>query len=489
MNLKTYRWIDLIWINIYWFGINMTNGTITPVLLPYLVALFVPAATKNTDLATVRVVGLSVAMLIQPLAGMHSDRCTSLWGRRRPYIVGSTLLSIFFLGIIGFTPSFVDQHSNGYFNQILGFNNAFIVLVIGFLLLQIGTNTGQAATQGLIPDMVPIKQRGSASGVKAIMELLPILMIILIGPLVDSGRTWMVISVVMLVLLTTMILTFVFVHEKPLTEKPNPIQKGAILRVVLLPTIFIASTQTAVWLVRMGGTQLNQLGVNIQYQLALVGIAGLFSMTGSILMGVYLGARIGIGPEAQDNKPFIWWIINRLLFLAAIGSIQGFAQFYLSDFLHIPNPASQTTLLLGAVALFLLPSAVGGGILADRVGKKRLVAFSGLIAAGGTFLLMLAEDMPWVILSGCIIGLGAGTFMATNWALGTELVPTSKAGKYLGISNLAGAGAGIVGAGIGGPIADFFNNYQSGLGYLAIICLYGLLFLFSAAALSGIKHK
>ncbi|MCK5633546.1 MAG: hypothetical protein KAI06_00575, partial [Anaerolineales bacterium] len=74
------------------------------------------------------------------------------------------------------------------------------------------------------------------------------------------------------------------------------------------------------------------------------------------------------------------------------------------------------------------------------------------------------------------------------WALGTDLVPPKEAGRYLGISNLAGAGAGIVGAGIGGPMADFFNQIQPGLGYLIIFAIYASLFLLSVVALRGIPH-
>ena len=77
--------------------------------------------------------------------------------------------------------------------------------------------------------------------------------------------------------------------------------------------------------------------------------------------------------------------------------------------------------------------------------------------------------------------------MATNWALGTDLVPPEDAGRYLGISNLAGAGAGIVGAGIGGPMADFFNSIRPGLGYLVIFALYAMLFLFSSVTLLGVR--
>jgi MFS family permease len=181
-------------------------------------------------------------------------------------------------------------------------------------------------------------------------------------------------------------------------------------------------------------------------------------------------------------------VINRLLFLAAVGSIQGFAQYYLSDVLHIENPATMTTVLLGVVAVFLIGSALAGGYLADRIGRKRLVGLSGLAAAAGTLVLLFAGNLPLVLVSGSIIGVGAGTFMATNWALGTDLAPPGEAGRYLGISNLAGAGAGIVGAGIGGPMADFFNGLQPGLGYLVVFGVYGGLFLLSVAALAGIRE-
>ena len=211
-------------------------------------------------------------------------------------------------------------------------------------------------------------------------------------------------------------------------------------------------------------------------------------MAGAIFVGVYFGARVGIGKEAQKQTSFIWWVVNRLLFLAAVGSIQGFAQYYLADVLHIPNAATMTTVLLAVVAVFLIGSALGGGYLADRIGRKRLVALSGLIAALGTLLLLFSNNIPMVIVSGSIIGLGAGTFMATNWALGTDLAPAKEAGRYLGISNLAGAGAGIVGAGIGGPMADFFNLLRPGLGYLVIFGLYGALFLLSVVAVAKVRE-
>jgi MFS family permease len=117
------------------------------------------------------------------------------------------------------------------------------------------------------------------------------------------------------------------------------------------------------------------------------------------------------------------------------------------------------------------------------------VGISGLISAGGTLLLLFSTNVPLVIVSGCIIGSGAGIFMATSWALGTDLAPADEAGRYLGISNLAGAGAGIVGAGIGGPMADFYNAINPGMGYLVIFAIYGGLFILATLSLSMVRAK
>jgi MFS family permease len=62
------------------------------------------------------------------------------------------------------------------------------------------------------------------------------------------------------------------------------------------------------------------------------------------------------------------------------------------------------------------------------------------------------------LLGGGILGAGVGLFYSANWALGTQLIPPGKAGAMLGLSNLAGAGAGAVGAYLGGPIADGWDT-------------------------------
>jgi MFS family permease len=484
---KDLRWYDYISLNAFVFGISFASGSITPLLLPYLVALFVPGEEKNTYLATVRVVGLAVAMLIQPLAGMLSDRSTSRWGRRRPYIVGGTLFNVLFLLIIALSPRLLGSPVDDLLLPVLGVTFAYVVLLTGIVLLQVSSNFGQAAVQGLIPDLVPENRRGRASGVKAVMELLPSLPMILIGGILAGGQVGLVVAIIIGVFVVTMLITVVGVREEPLRERPAGSMREPILRIVALTVIFVATTRVGLWLVNNSATFLAGRGAAIATQVAVVGLAGLAAMAGSILIGVYFGARVGIGRDAPKQSSFVWWVINRLLFLAAVGSIQGFALYYLRDVLLLPDAERWTGILLAIVAVFLIASALGGGHLADRIGRRRLVMVSALVAALGTLVLLLARDTSLVLVGGSILGIGTGVFMATNWALGTDLVPRQEAGRYLGISNLAGAGAGIVGAGIGGPMADFFNRLQPGLGYLVIFAIYGGLFLLSIAALAQVR--
>ena len=79
--IRTLRVIDYITINIYWLGMSFIAVSLTPVITPHLVQQFVPEALKNTYFGGLRTAGLIVAILVQPLAGLLSDRSTLRWGR------------------------------------------------------------------------------------------------------------------------------------------------------------------------------------------------------------------------------------------------------------------------------------------------------------------------------------------------------------------------------------------------------------------------
>lgn len=483
---KTQKWYDLAALNIYWLGINITTN-ILPVLLPAVILMFMPENQKSTALANIRVVGLVVAMLIQPLAGLFSDRNPSRWGRRRPFIFASALLSIFFLFFIGLTPKFIGSAADSFFLPTFGVTTAYAALLLAIILIQFSSNLGQGAALGLIPDNVSSHQRGMASGFKSLMEILPLALVFFVGKFIDAGQNWLVIGIMMAGFLATMLVTIFTVHETPITEKPTSHTGKEALRLVALTAIFFVTTRLAIWLIGLAGGVLQKANLSPTAYILAVGAVGLICMAGSVLIGVILGATVGIGKEAANQRSFIWWIVNRLLILAAVTGVRDFAQYYLRDVLKVANPATENTRLLLAIAAFLVPATLVGGNLGDVFGRKRMLLVSALIAAAGTVLLITAPNMMVVYLAGAVVGLGYGFFMSCSWALGTDLAPAKEAGKYLGISNLAGAGAGIVGTGIGGPMADSFNAISGGLGYILIYSIYAGLILISILVLANVK--
>jgi len=484
---RTLKWYELLTLNGYQLGLSMASNVISPLLLPALVLAFMPPEKKNTYTAMVYVTGLAVAMFIQPVMGMLSDRSTSKWGRRRPFIAVGALLNILFLGVVGASLWFKESSLNGFMQSTFGITVSLAVLLLGIILLQFSSNISQAGQQGLIPDIVPEQQRGRASGIKSVMEMLPAALVLLISPLIDKQKFWIVILILMATYLVTMLLTVLFTREEPISEKPPRPEGRPILRMLLLTVIFVGVTQLALLLVKGIGTWLPEETTSLALRVALVGLAGLLGMAGSIVIGVYFGAQVGIGRESAQHMPFIWWVVTRLMFLAAIGSVRNFAMFFVKDVLQVPTPATVTTYLTAVIFVFLLISSIIGGILSDKVGRKQLLAVAGILAVLGTIILVFSRTIPLVMVSGVFLGLGTGTFMASNWALGTDLVPREDAGRYLGISNLAGAGAGIIGSSIGGPLADYFNAIQPGLGYPVVFALYGGLFLLSVLLLPRIK--
>jgi MFS family permease len=81
-----------------------------------------------------------------------------------------------------------------------------------------------------------------------------------------------------------------------------------------------------------------------------------------------------------------------------------------------------------------------------------------------------------------LVGAGVGLFYSANWALGTELVPKDEVGRFMGIQNIAGAGAGAIGAYIGGTIADEMS-------YVLLMSIYAVMALLSLLPLLGIENK
>jgi MFS family permease len=544
--MKRLRWYDYLSINLFWLGLNIRNTAVGSIFMPYLVERYASPDWKNTALSAMSTAGLIIAMLIQPAAGLVSDRSTSRYGRRRPFILTGTLLDLLFLAAIGLSWNYWS-------------------LLVAVLLIQFSANVSHGPLQGLIPDLVPEDQRGRASAIKALFELLPIFLVgITIAVMVSAGHLgWAIIATGGGLLITALVTIFT-VKEQPLKEKPDipfwpPMVRvfGMLAGIIfgglagllggeliggiagLITWLFAGQAIATTVAVGLGGAVAMIIAVVIGVWAGSIAtlskgtgiIRGTFLglLCGGLLGGmVYFGAftlvanyaaiAIGlnaggilailiaagsgiranskekVGEEASHHASFIWWIVNRLFFLAAITSLQRFALYFLMYAFKIN--VDQATALFGRLitilGVFILLSAFIAGWLADRFSHTLLVGLSGFLAALGGIVLLGTIWMPsegLIYVAGTILGAATGLFMTTNWAMGTNLVPPAEAGRFLGISNLAGAGAGMIGGSIGGPIADYLNLGTPGLGYFAIIAAYVVLFVLSSVSLKFIRTQ
>ena len=142
----------LLSINTYWLGLSFMWNSLHPIVLPAVMLHLVPDESKNTYLGLLTFFGLILAMVIQPISGAISDGWHSRLGKRRPLAIIGTALDFIFLAI-------------------LAWSGSLVAVIIGYVGLQMASNIAHGPMQGLLPDLVPDEQMGSASGLKNLMDM------------------------------------------------------------------------------------------------------------------------------------------------------------------------------------------------------------------------------------------------------------------------------------------------------------------------------
>ncbi len=472
MNSKPLRGIDAITLNAYFFSLNVQTLTLVPLLTPILVERFFSAELKGSALGTLRLVSLMLGLLVHTVAAQLSDRCHSRFGRRRPFMIVSLFLEI--LALIGM--GLIVNHLEGSLATTLLFATIVFLMAI--------SNFGFGPAQGLIPDLVPLNQHGKVSSIKALFELpLPVIFVsFTIAKLLSGGNIWGVIWVLIAVKLVCAVITL-FIREEPIPRSATPFDKDSLWRLLAMTLIFTA----VIILLGLGARHALPLIKTSFSQLRLfkwlsAGM-GVIMMIVAVVIGVLTSTRISLGTDTKGRRSFSWWVINRLAFLVGASNLAGFVLYFLQErfpTLTSETAAQPTAILMMVIGLSLLVAAATAGWLTDKLGPKPLLFISGILAFVACIVVVFSNTLLVVYIGAAVIGVASGIFYSANWALGTQLVPKDEAGRWLGISNIAGAGAGAIGAFIGGPIGD-------NAGYAVLMVVYGVLFLLSTLALTGIK--
>ncbi len=290
----------------------------------------------------------------------------------------------------------------------LGLADSYWLLLVSYLLLQICSNAGHGPAQGLIPDLVPEERLGVASGIKNLFDMGGLIIASLVaGQLLGDGNPELVFVVIGAVLALSTLVTLLMTPERPI------------------------------------------------------------SRTGKSALVQELGGLLQV--DLHQHVDYGWLIVSRLLILLGIYGVQTFAQYFIRDVLGAANPAEVTGNLMATIGIALTLLVFPAGLLSDRLGCKRLNIFAGGLAAVSIFLLLFVKDVASLTVVGALIGMATGIFVSANWALATQLIPKEEAGKYLGLSNIATAGAAAL-ARLAGPLIDGLNALQPGaqMGYKAL---------------------
>ncbi|MDX6390531.1 MAG: hypothetical protein QOJ73_1594 [Streptosporangiaceae bacterium] len=161
------RWVALIALA----NLGLYLGYIGPisVLLPNQVQAIAGSGSKVAALGWVTGIGAVVAMISNPVAGALSDRTTSRFGRRRPWIVCGALAGAAAL-------------------VLLAGQRTIVGVVVGWCLAQAGLNAMQAGLAAGVPDHVPVRQRGAVSGWIGLPQTLGVLLAVVLVTMVITGN-------------------------------------------------------------------------------------------------------------------------------------------------------------------------------------------------------------------------------------------------------------------------------------------------------------
>ena len=366
---------QLLTLSIYWLGITVIWGGLQIIVIPGRLD------DLNRELAgtlSAIIFGVSAVapLIVQPTVGMISDYTVTRWGRRKPYIVIGTLLDMVFLAG-------------------LAFSNEFLAMVAFYFLLQVSSNFAQGPFQGYVPDLVPAKQVGLASGLMGLMLTLGTIGGVAIATF--GG----------------------ILGNEPLAVLALGVIEVATM-VVLVATVDegrAAPRRTRSW--------------------------------GQVALSAW-------GRDILQQRDVLWLLLVRLLFLGAYNAtILAVGYFRRSH--GMSDAEADTTVLIatGIVGVCTALAVIPGGRLSDRFGRRPVIWTAAAVTATALLGVAMAPTPVLAVAAWVPFGIGIGTFLSADWALMADVIPKHTAGRYMGILNAGTAMAGPAFIVVAGPIQDF----------------------------------
>jgi MFS family permease len=372
----------LVRLSIYWLGLVAVINGIGIILQERIKTIVPDPGVQYTTLGIVQVIGIIVAIIVQPTVGSISDYTVSRFGRRKPYIlIGTTLDLVFLVG--------------------LATSNTVLSLAAFVTLLQFSSNFAQGPFQGYIPDLVPAAQVGLASAMVGMFTVL--------GAVIGTAFATL----------------------------------GLAIGDFLLPTIALGvihfGTMVTMFLRLDEGRVAKDRGGR----------------------GWGTIAALTWGTDILRERSFLLLVGSRFFILGGSAFFIVLAVPYLERSLGVIVSADRAIWLL-AISVVAALSTIGATVPAARIsegaGRKPVIYGAVAISAIGMTIGALAPSPAIVLIGAIFIGVGAGSFLAVDWALMTEIIPRASSGRYMGVSNVATATNGLAAILVGGLIIDAFSR-------------------------------
>jgi MFS family permease len=314
------------------------------------------------SLALVAGVGAAVAMFTNPFCGKLSDRTSSPLGMRRPWIVG---------GLVGGTLGVL----------VVALAPTIPVVLLGWCVAQVGFNALLAAMVAVLPDQVPVEQRGMVAGVLGVC--LPVASVV--GTFLVklfTGNT-----VAMFLVPCAVAAAFI------------------LLFAVTLPDRRLDRGDRPAWSVRE------------------------------------LASTFWVSP--RRNPDFAWAFTSRFLFVLAYAFLVTYQAYYLLDHLGSTEADVPQQVFLGTLvqSVVLVAASLLGGRLSDWTGRRKVFVVTASVIYGvALFVIAAAVSFNGFLVGMALGGLGFGLYMAVDLALVVDVLPDpDTAAKDLGVLNIAGA--------------------------------------------------
>ena len=168
--------------------------------------------------------------------------------------------------------------------------------------------------------------------------------------------------------------------------------------------------------------------------------------------------------EAWQHRSFIWLLGSRFFILMTTGTVVVEAALFLERSLGYTEDQTSITIivLLAITVLSAAGVAAWAGGASDRYGRRQVIWLGCAIGAAGMAVLALTPiqpeigfqgvRFPLVALAAVPVGIGAGMFLAVDWALMVDIIPKATAGRYMGLSNVVTATSGALAGTIAGLV-------------------------------------